>query len=148
MYMNNNYFVSILVVCSIIVNSINRLDIGKDKDAVGVTKLRNEICVLCRTSHSHYRHVICVFEDRNPFLLVWKIEAYEIEYGEEIASCEMENCFYVSDISVNRCIWKIKRKTYDKYKFIKWLNADNQPLTLSVSSLNGRLLVISYHEAS
>jgi len=136
-------------VRTISANFINRLDIGNTKDESGVTKLRNEIYVLCRSSPSSYPRVIfCVFEDRSPFLLIKKIKAYEIKSPEDMASCERENCLYVSDSSVaNKCIWKIRRKTGGTFEIIRWLKTDYQPFTLSLSSFNGQLLVIGYWDS-
>src|SRR5688572_8531879 len=100
----------------------------------GLTKLRNEIYILCESS-------VFVFEVRTPFRLRRKIEIEEIKYPYDIGSSEKENCLYVSDHGEN-CIWKITREGDDHYNIIKWLTTDYDPLPLSVSS-NGQLLVVT-----
>lgn len=102
-----------------------------------MTKLRDEIYVLCRS----FPQVIRVFRDRRPFLLLKKLQMKEIKSFVDIGSSEKENCIYVSDYS-DRCIWKITREADDQYKVIKWLTTDYEPFTLSVLN-DGRLLVRS-----
>jgi len=123
------------------VNFIERIDIGNFEAVWGVTKLRNEIYVLCRSIRSSYPTEIRVFEDGRPFRLQRKIEIREIKYPKDIGSSEKENCLYVSDNGVN-CVWRITRDTDDQHKIVKWLATDFEPLNLSVSS-DGRVLIVS-----
>ena len=133
----------ILVVCPISINFTQRIEIGGNEYVRGVTKLRNEIYVLCRSiSSSSSNHVIRVFEDRIPFRLQKTIEIKEIKYPRDIGSSEKGNCLYVSDYD-EKCVWKITRETDDQHKIIKWLTTDYQPYTLSVSS-DGQLLMVNH----
>lgn len=138
----NKYFnfAFILVVCPIIVNLTGRIDVGRDEFIYGVTKLRNEIYVLCRTVSAE-THVIRVFEDRNPFLHRQKIEIKEIEFPWDIGSSDKENCLYVSD-SDKECFWKITRVTDDDHRIITRLRIYDAPFALSVTR-DGRLLVVN-----
>jgi len=107
----------------------------------GVTKLRNEIYVLCGVYYSA-PNVIRVFEDRNPFCLQNEIEIKQIISLDDIGSNENENCLYVCDI-LKQCVWKVIRGIRgDQYEIIKWLITDYEPRTLSVSS-GGQLLMIN-----
>ena len=106
----------------------------------GVTKLRNEIYVLCR-SPSPALNEIRVFEDRTPFRLQKEIEIKEILLPWDIVSNEKKKCLYVSDFG-QKCVSKITRETNDQHKIIKWLTTDYKPRTLSVSS-DGQLLMVN-----
>ena len=133
-------YLFILVVCPISINFTQRIEIGRNEDVRGVTKLRNEIYVLCASSPSS-SDVIRVFEDRIPFLLQKTIEVKEIKYPRGIGSTDKGNCLYVCD-SEEKCVWKMTRETDDQHKIIKWLTTDYEPYTLSVSS-DGQLLVVN-----
>src|SRR5688572_13872092 len=99
------YFVSFLVVCPISVNFTQKIYAGREWR---VTKLRNEIYLLCLPSSSLSE--ILVFEDRNSFRLKKKMKITEIISPSDIGSSEKENCLYVSDYYEN-CVWKITRET-------------------------------------
>ena len=84
---------------------------------MGVTMLRQEICILCRGDYSS-AHVIRVLQNRNPFPLSEKINIGEFcKNPEDIGSSDDENCFFVVD-SKERCLWKIARKTGNYHKFL------------------------------
>ena len=106
----------------------------------GVTKLRNEIFILCLIAFK-VPHVIGVIEDRRPFRFQRNIEIKTIKEPSDIGSCEKENCLYVSDFK-EKCVWKITRTTDYEHTIIKWLATDYQPRTLSVSS-GGQLLMVN-----
>ena len=126
------YFVFILVVCPISINCIQRLEIRRNERVCGVTKLRNEIYVLCRCESLSlaYQNAIRVFEDRNSFRPRKKIEIAEIRYPVDIGSSEKEDCLYVSDDG-EKCVWKITKPTDDQNKITKWLTTDYEPFTRS-----------------
>ena len=118
-----------------------RFAFGKNHRVLGVTKLRKEIyAVLESVSGSYSGYVIYVFEDGHPFNLRNKIRMREIAHFFDIASCEKENCLYVSDIRTD-CVWKITTETSGRHKIFKWLTTDYPPLTLSVSC--SQLLVVN-----
>lgn len=129
------------------VNFTNRIKLQVNEDLYGVTKLRNEIHVLCRSYSSSpyelssFQNVIRVYEDRNPFRLQKRMEITEFDSPVDIASSEKDNCLYVSD-SEAYCVWKIAREAAgDQHTIIKWLTTDYQPSTLSVSG-DGQLLIL------
>src|SRR6218665_391892 len=118
-----------------------RFAFGKNHRVLGVTKVRNEIYAALESySGSYSGYVIYVFEDGHPFNLRNKIRMREIVHFFDIASCEKENCLYVSDIRTD-CVWKIKIETSGRHKIFKWLTTDYPPLTLSVSG--SQLLVVN-----
>src|SRR6218665_2759341 len=138
------YFVSILVVslvCPVSIDFTQRIEIQKDNYYLfGVTKLRNEFYVLCR-SLSSAPNVIRVYRDRTPFHRTKEIKIKEIKYPIDIGSNEKENCLYVSEV-IEKCVWKMTRETDDQPKITKWLSTGYEPRTLSVSS-DGQLLMIN-----
>ena len=125
------------MVRPISVNFTERINVGKNETVSGVTKLRNEIYVLCQP----FPCVIRVFKDRNPIPFQEEIAIKEIGDPKDIHSSEKDNCLYVSD-QREKCVWKIRRQTYYKHKIIRWLIIDYAPHTLSVSS-NGHLLLVT-----
>ena len=72
------------------------------KIILGMNKLQNEIYVLYR-SFVDDPSVIRVFEDRFPFRYMKekKVTIREIEYPEDSASSEEENCLYISEYDKN-----------------------------------------------
>src|SRR6218665_1672578 len=126
----------ILVVRGITINFTQKIDLQLSRGECGITKLRNEIYVLC-----HRYHLIRVYEDRYPFRLKKDMEIEEIKFPLYIVSSEKENCLYVSGYKGN-CVWKITRETDDQHKIIKWETADCNQLTLSVPR-DGELLVMN-----
>src|SRR6218665_2576260 len=125
----------ILVVRGITINFTQRIDMQLSRRARGITKLRNEIYVLCPLDR-----LIRLYEDRYPFRLKKDMEIEETKFPFHIVSSEKENCLYVSDIR-EKCVWKITRETDDQHKIIKWLTTDYKPWTLSVSSDNELLMI-------
>ena len=115
---------------------MKRIGIPGNEFVQGVTKLPNEIYVLCLIPN-----IVCCFEDRNPFRLQRNISITEIQSPWDIASSEKDNCLYVSDF-VQKCVWKITRETSDHYNIIKWLSTENAPFTMS-STQDGQLLLVT-----
>src|SRR6218665_3312652 len=115
----------ILVVRGITINFTQKIDLQLSRGARGMTKLRNEIYVLC-----HRDNLIRVYEDRYPFRLKKNMEIEETKFPFNIVSSEKENCLYVSDFDRNS-VWKITRQTDDQHKIIKWLTTDYAPLPIS-----------------
>lgn len=111
----------------------------------GVTKLRNEIYLLCQGYTPS--HVIRVFEDRNPFPFRKKFNIAEITEPEDIVSCEKENCLYVFDYDEKKCVWKITREKDDEYKITKWLTTDYELSAMSMSR-EGQLLLVNNSPSS
>src|SRR6218665_3867227 len=141
----NGGIASIVVVRPISINFSELIDIPSQHGSLcGVTKLRNKIYALSQTRGYHnLKNLIRVFEDRNPFRLLDKIEVTEFGSLFDIGSSEKENCLYVADRG-ERCVWKITTEADDQYNIVKWLNIDywlDHACTLSVSSL-GNLLVV------
>jgi len=122
-------------VCPISVNFTERINVGRD-EVFGITKLRNEIYLLCR---SFPYNIICTFDVRFPFRLLKRINIKEIRDPDDIRSSEKENVLYVSDLD-RKFIWKIVRETDDKHQIIKWLTLDYYPTTFSMSG-DGHVLV-------
>src|SRR6218665_3599597 len=127
---------SILVVRGITINFTQKIDLQLSIGARGLTKLRNEIYVLCFRDH-----LIRVYEDRYPFRLNKDMELEEMKFPFHIVSSEKKNCLYVSDYDEKR-VWKITRETDDQHKIIKWLTTDYAPWALSVPR-DGELLMIN-----
>lgn len=125
-------------MCPIFVNFTAKIDVREE--VWGVTKLRNEIYVLCRPLTST-PHSVLVFEDWNPFHLKKKIEVNEIQEVCDVRPSEKGNCLYISDPR-DKCIWKLTREAGDQHKYVKWLTTNYTPKTLSVSS-DGQLVVVS-----
>src|SRR6218665_327395 len=115
----------ILVVRGITINFTQKIDLQLSRGECGITKLRNEIYVLC-----YQEHLIRVYEDRYPFRLKKDMEIEEIKFPFYIVSSEKENCLYVNDYRW-KCVWKITRQTDDQHKIIKWLTTDYEPWSLS-----------------
>src|SRR6218665_156688 len=84
----------ILVVRGITINFTQKIDLQLSRRARGITKLRNEIYVLCIC---HRYHLIRVYEDRYPFRLKKEMEIEETKLPLCIVSSEKENCLYVSE---------------------------------------------------
>ena len=135
------YLVILLVVCQISINFTQRINIRENEHNLrGMTKLRNEINVLCE-SLSSGSNIILVFEDRPPFNLQKEIKIKEIHHPWDIGSSENEDCLYISDY-LEKCVWKITREIDNQDKVMKWLTTDYQPWTLSVSG-DGQLMLIN-----
>ena len=130
---------SILVVRGITINFTQKIDLQLSMSARGLTKLRNEIYVLCH--RDDLINLIRVYEDRYPFRLKKDMEIEEFKFSFHIVSSENENCLYVSDYKEN-CVWKIIRETDDQHKIIKWGTTDCNSWTLSVLR-DGELLMIN-----
>src|SRR6218665_3632639 len=126
----------ILVVRGITINFTQKIDLQLSGDARGITKLRNEIYLLC-----HQSHLIRVYEDRYPFRLKKGMGIEEIKFPAYIVPSEKENCLYVND-SIGNCVWKITRQTDDQHKIIEWLTTDYSPWTIS-GPRDGELLMIN-----
>src|SRR6218665_3482899 len=107
----NNYFATILAVCPIAISFTQIIKIRQNKYVHALTKLRNEIYVLCR-SFSSAPSVIRVLQDRYPFRLQREIKVEEIRYPTDIGSSEKKNCLYVSDRG-EKGVWKITREPDD-----------------------------------
>src|SRR6218665_3850027 len=131
---NNDRFAVALDVRPICIELTERLEIPVNEGVIGVTKLRNEIYILCRSR-------IHVFEDRTPFCLQQEIEIKTITSVFDIGSCKKEYCLYISNF-IDRCVWKIKIETDYKHKIFKWLITGYNPRTLSVSS-DGQLMMVN-----
>ena len=129
-------------MCPIFVNFTERIDTGRNRSVCGVTKLGNEIYVLCRSLFTPDQNVICVFEERNSFRLRKKIKIREIICPFDIGSSEKETRLYVSDYGEENCVWKVILEANGKHEIMKWVNVVNQALTLSVCT-DGRLLMVS-----
>src|SRR6218665_1211344 len=125
---------SILVVRGITINFTQKIDLQLKRGVRGITKLGNEIYVLCD-------HLIRVYEDRYPFRLKMDMQIEEIKFPYYIVSSEKESCLYVSDNKGN-CVWKITRESDDQHKIIKWGTTDCNSWTLSVLR-DGELLMIN-----
>src|SRR6218665_3588167 len=111
---------------------------------MGVTILRKEICVLCRTD-SLSPPAIRVFQNRNPFRLNAKIDIGEfLEDANDIGSSDEENCIFVLD-SKEKCVWRIARQTGDHHKFLNLqsIHFFQWPSKLSVSCDGQRLLLLT-----
>src|SRR6218665_1426547 len=107
----------------------------KNEFAHAVTKLRNQIYVLCRS-------VIHVFEDRNTFCLQKEIDITKVRFPVDMDSSEKNGCLYVSDDAETlTCVWKVTRDTDDAQTVIKWLETDFPARALSVSSGDQLLIV-------
>jgi len=130
-------------VSLISINFTQRIERRRANTLGGVTKLRNEIYVLCESNSSSALNVcvIRVFQDRTPFHLQKEIEIKGIQIAGDIGSSEKENCLYISDLR-DYCVWKITRETGNHHKSICWLTTDYEPRTLSVSS-DGQLLMFN-----
>src|SRR6218665_2471638 len=114
-------FVFILVACAISINFTGGVKMEGDENIYGVTKLRNEIYVLCRSASSGLK-VIRGFEALTPFRRQREIKIMECKLPTDIGSSKKENCLYISDYQA-KCVWKIglTRETDDQKKLIKWL---------------------------
>src|SRR6218665_2708496 len=112
-------FFMLVDLCPKFINFTGRRNAGIYATVRGVTKLRNEIYVLCGSSRPKSR-VICVFDDQYPFIRRRIIRLRPTASPEDIASSEMENCLYLCN-SESRGIWKITRETDGEYNFVKWL---------------------------
>ena len=124
-------------MCKVSAAFTERINLSRN-EVYGVTKLRNEIYILC---HS-FPHVICVFEDRLPFRLQKEIKIKEIKEPIDIRSSENDNCLYIAD-HARKCLWKIIMEIGDVHKIVKWLVLDYKPTSLSMSS-DGHVLVFSH----
>ena len=124
-------------VCPMFVSFPEIRDVGRDEHVIGVTKLRNEIYVLCL---SYPVSVIRVFDDRNSLSHEGNIDLRYIQFAFDIGSSKKDNCLYVSDFD-EKCVWKITREAENKYKITIWLTIDYKPMTLSVNS-DGQLMLI------
>lgn len=126
------------------INLTQRVDIRENEYVHGVSKLGNEIFVLCYVSFVPC--VIRVFEDRNPFRFQRNIKLEKINGAFDVGASEKQNCLYVSDYLEN-CVWKITREIGDQHKILKWLKTDYKPMTLSVNS-DGQLLMVNRKSSS
>src|SRR6218665_3232955 len=97
----------LVVICPISINFTTGIKVSEPEYLIsGLTKLRNEIYVLCESFSPRLPHVIRVFEDRHPFSLQKQISIKEIKRPFDIASNVTENLLYISDNS-QQCVWKI-----------------------------------------
>ena len=117
-----------------------RIKIPVNQTVMGVTKLRNEIYILCQSTTFPHT-IIRVFLDQTPFSLHMEIEINQITSPFDIGSCEKEYCLYICD-SVGKFVWKITRDADHQHKVTKWLTTYYEPRTLSVSC-DGQLLMIN-----
>src|SRR6218665_906605 len=138
----NNYFRFLLVVypISIKIDFTQRIKLHVNEIVWGVTKLRNEIFVLCHVIYPATT-LILAFEVRYPFRFRRNTKIKQIKAPFDIGSSENENCLYVSD-SVSRCIWKIAKEKGGGHTGRKWLTTDHVPYTISVS-IDGNLLMLN-----
>src|SRR6218665_2045075 len=132
----------ILVESLISINFTQRIVARAIQYVFGVTKLLNEIHILCKSHTFSGPIVIRVFQDRNLFRLLREIEVNEIKSPRDIGSSEKEKCLYISD-RAEKCVWKSTRENANQHKIIKWLTTDYEPGTLSVSN-DGQLLMVNY----
>jgi len=102
-----------------------------------VTKLKNRIYAVYESPGCEMR----VYEDQTPFHLVMEMNLYEIAGPHDLASCNREDCLYVTD-SYGQNVWKIRRNMNDN-SFVtdKWLPSKGLPYTLSVND-DGQLLMV------
>lgn len=108
------------------------------KEVYGVTKLDNEIFVLC--AHPTF---VLGFDDQRPFRLQRKLELSEIENPFDIASSKKSKCLYIADRG-NQCIWKL---TTDVNQLTELLSDVGEPFTFSLSS-DDQLLILRWSEPS
>lgn len=136
------------------------LDIGQE-NAEGVTKLRNEIFVICslfKYQKEFYYGTspgseLKVFEGREPFLLLRKLKLTDIHLPINIVSSEHEMALYTLGCKnpcrygrrdQNRCVWKIGQDAEIKSNAIKWLEFKHDFIPNSMSmSKRGQLLMVS-----
>ena len=140
------FFYFALVVRPISINFTQRIHVRRNEIVYGVTKLRNEIYLLCRSASSSGSNVINVFDDGNPSRLQRKINIKQIDFPTDMGSSEKDNCLYVCDFYV-RAIWKITKESDGEHNVIMWLTIGYKPSILSVSS-EGQLFVLSYTKSN
>ena len=116
---------------------ITKLGVSKSKVIIGVAKLKNQIYVV----YGSHDCEILVYEDQTPFHILKKIKLNEIYKPDDVASCNKEDCLYLTD-SYGECVWKIRRKRNDNRLIAdEWLTPIGQPYTLSVNG-DGQLLMV------
>src|SRR6218665_3467222 len=123
---------------------MDRLVVNNHEKVMGVTVLRQEICVLYRIYSSSLR-AIRVFQNRNPFRLNAKIDIGKFaKHPTDIGSSDEENCFFVLD-SEKECVWKILRQSGKHHKFLSLQSAHFQGAasTLSVSCYGQQLMILT-----
>jgi len=115
------------------------LPLGKKELVVGLTKLRSEIYILCRTVASET--VFRVFHDLYPFKFQKEINVESVTFPEDVISSKKENCLYVIDTG-SHCIWKIIRELDDTYQVKKWLSIDIDWSTVLSVTRDENLLIV------
>lgn len=131
------------MVCPVCINFVQRIEAEANLVLYGVTKLRNEIFVLCR---SNYRCAIRIFEGQSPFRKKAKIEETNTLDLLDMGSSEKENCIYITECRTGNVL-KLTKETDDQYLLANWLKTHFMPNNLSVSS-EGHLLMIKHRSPS
>lgn len=120
------------------------LDVGNG-EVKGVTKLRNEIFVICYVKDEFTNSSeIQVFSDRAPFNLLRELKLLQIKFADDIISSETENTLYM--LSRWDCVWKILQNEEDieQENVIKWLEFRDvfRPDSMTMTK-DGQLLMVS-----
>ena len=109
-------------------------------EVCGIAHLDMRFYVLSRSPNA-----IIYYSDQSPFIKIKDFDITEhIKHPQDIASCDISKCLYVTDIG-NNCIWKVER-TYT-FKLAQWVSNITAPHTISVGP-EGRVVTFGNQSKS